>query len=294
VASAFQRHLGSLLVSAAADVKRATGATRLCVGGGLFYNTTFNTVLRQSGMFDDVFVPPNVGNAGIAIGAALTMAEQDGQAVQGATSPFLGPEYDAETIKQTLDNCKLSYECLSDRDTIETAASALARGQLVGWFQGRMEWGPRALGNRSILASPHSPYVLDNLNVFLKHRERHRLYGLSVPEEQAANLFDGPPQSRFMEFEYQPRNRGLFRTVMLDDTTTLRVQTVPDKPGDPETTRLRGLHERVGQTTGLPVLVHTSFNGFAEPMVCSPRDAIRVFFGTGLDLLVMQRFVVRK
>jgi carbamoyltransferase len=157
-----------------------------------------------------------------------------------------------------------------------------------------MEWGPRALGHRSILANPLSPYVLENLNLFLKHRPRHRAYGISVPVERAATWLDGPPVSRFMEYEYAVRDADLFRHVMPTGTRAVRAQTIAEPADDADLALYRELHERFGQATGLPVLVNTSFNGFSEPMVCSPRDAIRVFFGTGLDLLVLDRFVLTK
>jgi carbamoyltransferase len=155
-----------------------------------------------------------------------------------------------------------------------------------------MEWAHRALGNRSILASPLSPYVLDNLNVFLKQRPRHRAYGLSVTEAAAPRFFSGPPASRFMEYEYAVCDRDRLRQVLPDGARTLRVQTV--SASDAATRRFELLHEAFGEATGVPVLVNTSFNGFSEPIVCSPRDAVRVFFGTGLDMLVLDRFVLRK
>jgi carbamoyltransferase len=292
VASAFQGHLGALVLKAAREIRARTGQTRLCLCGGLFYNTALTTLVRQSGIFDDVHVPANPGNAATAVGAALVAS---GIPLRGSpVSPFLGPEYSVEEIKQTLDNCKLSYECPSDSDVIEMAASAIARGQLVGWFQGRMESGHRALGHRSILANPMSPYVLDNLNVFLKQRPHHRAYGVSVPEGDASRYFDGPAISRSMEYEYTPRDREQFRHVMPDGTRSLRVQTVPGTPDTGAASRFARLHEVFRRITGVPVLVNTSFNGFSEPMVCSPRDAIRVFFGTGLDMLALDRFVLHK
>lgn len=294
VAAAFQARIGAIVREVLRDVRRATGASAICLGGGLFYNTALNTLIRQSADFDDVFVPPNPGNAGTAIGAALDVAAAEGHRPVRGVSPFLGPGYDAEAIKRTLDNCKLSYECLSDDDVIDLTAAALERGLLVGWFQGRMEWGHRALGNRSILANPLSPYALDNLNVYLKHRERHRSYGVSVPEERVRDFLSGPPSSRYMEYEYRPLEPERFRGVMPEGTETLRTQTIPDRPGDAAVGRCRRLHERFGMRTGVPVLINTSFNGFAEPMAMQPRDAIRMFFGTGLDLLVLDRFVVRK
>ena len=152
-----------------------------------------------------------------------------------------------------------------------------------------MEWGHRALGNRSILASPLSPYVLDNLNLFLKQRERYRAYGLSVREEDASQYFDGPRRSSWMEYEYGLKDRDRFRHVLPAGASTLRVQTV-----DRSAAFFQELHEAFANATGTGVLVNTSFNGFSEPIVCSPRDAIRVFYGTGLDVLVLGRFVVRK
>jgi len=291
VASAFQRQIGRLLTHLAQDIRAATSQPYLCLGGGLFYNTYFTTLVRQSGLFDDVFVAPNPGNTGLAAGAALAASGQ-WPSERDAVSAFLGPAYDLEEIKATLDNCKLSYECLSEGDVIGATVDALKRGHLVGWFQGRMEWAHRALGNRSILASPLSSYVLDNLNVFLKQRPRHRAYGLSVTEDTSSRFFGGPPTSRFMEYEYDVLDCDRLRQVVPDGARTLRVQTIPEADGGWR--RFRLLHEAFGDATGVPVLVNTSFNGFSEPIVCSPRDAVRVFFGTGLDMLVLDRFILRK
>jgi carbamoyltransferase len=290
VASSFQKRVGEILLMLVADIRRATAASNLCLAGGLFYNTYFNTIIHESDIFDGVFVPPNPGNAGLAAGCALAAAaDHIARPRRNEPSPFLGPGFSFEEIKASLDNCKLSYDCLSEGALLETTVDALGRGHMVGWFQGRMEWGHRALGNRSILASPLSPYVLDNLNLFLKHRERHRAYGLSVLEEQRDRFFVGPPRSRYMEYEYRLVDRQTLRHAVPPGVTGLRVQTVGETP------RLfRSLHHAFSAATGIGVLVNTSFNGFNEPIVCSPRDAIRVFFGTGLDLLVMGPFVIRK
>jgi carbamoyltransferase len=292
VASALQRRIGQLLLELADEIRAVTARRRLCLGGGLFFNTHLTTLVRRAGLFEDVFVAPNPGNAGLAAGAALAAVGRRADAAAGGTSPFLGPAYDLEQIKATLDNCKISYECLCEGDVISAAVDALRRGHLVGWFQGRMEWAHRALGNRSILASPLSPYVLDNLNVFLKQRPRHRAYGLSVTEEAVPRFFGGPPTSRFMEYEYDVLDRDKFQPVLPEGARTLRVQTVPRS--DEASRRFHLLHEAFGEATGVPALVNTSFNGFSEPIVCSPRDALRVFFGTGLDVLVLDRFILRK
>ena len=289
VAASFQRALGEALAGLVADIRRSLDVGRLCLAGGLFYNTFFNTLVAESASFEDVFVPANPGNAGVAAGAALAAGRQRNSRTPETVSAFLGPEYGLEEIKRTLDNCKLSYECLPEGEVIATSVKALVAGRLVGWFQGRMEWGHRALGNRSILASPLSPYVLDNLNVFLKQRERHRAYGLSVCQEDAGGYFDGPRRSCWMEFEYRMKAPEDFRHVLPPGASTLRVQTIDRTPSP-----FRDVHKTFAAATGTGVLVNTSFNGFSEPIVCSPRDAIRVFYGTGLDVLVLGRFVVRK
>jgi len=290
LASGFQARLGELLLLLVADIQRRTSSKNICLAGGLFFNTYFNTLVHESGIFERVFIPPNPGNAGLAAGCALAAsADGRGLPLRTGSSPFLGPGYGVEDMKATLDNCKLSYDWLDEQELIDTTVDALSRGLMVGWFQGRMEWGHRALGNRSILASPLSPYALDNLNVFLKQRERHKPYGLSLRDQDLGTYFAGPTCSRYMEYEYRPIAPDVLRSVVPPGVTRLRVQTVGD-----DQRLFSSLHAAFAASTGVGVLVNTSFNGFNEPIVCSPRDAIRVFFGTGLDLLVLGPFVVRK
>jgi carbamoyltransferase len=287
IAAAFQEHVARLLVALLVDVKRRVEVDHLCLTGGLFYNTHLNTAVAQSGLFARVHVPPNPGNTGLAAGLALAPSG-DPAAAMRARSPFLGPEYAPEAIKTILDSCKISYECVDEDDAIAIAVEALVRGLLVGWFQGRMEYGPRALGNRSILANPRWPYVLDNVNVYLKRRERYRPCALSVCADDVHRYFDGPAESRYMEFEYSAATDRLGHAIPAG-VRRMRVQTVEPSQG-----RFYALHKAFAAHTGLGVLVNTSFNGFSEPIVCSPRDAIRVFFGTGVDVLILDRFVVRK
>jgi carbamoyltransferase len=288
-ASAIQRRIGELLLELLADVRKTVNVDAICLGGGLFYNTYFNTLISTSGIFKRVFVPINPGNAGLAVGSALMVGrERGGNEGNGAVSPFLGPEYDSEAIKATLDGCKLSYEYVTETEALDATVAALGRGQLVAWFQGRMEWGHRALGHRSILADPRSPYVLDNLNFFLRKRERSRPFGVAVCNDALPNLFCGPPASPFMEYQYRVRDDQL-RHVMPAGATAIRVQTV-----GPDMGLFWSLLKRMEQANGSGALVNTSFNAFHEPIVCSPRDAVRVFFGTGLDMLVVGRFILRK
>jgi carbamoyltransferase len=290
IARSVQRSLGEVLLQVVREVKRRFGGGHLCLGGGLFYNSYLNTLVAQSGAFDHTFVPVNPGNAGVAIGAALEVAGPRRTADRtAALSPFLGPGYAPADIKATLDNCKLSYDYVHDGLVIERAASALSQGKFVGWFQGRMEWGPRALGNRSILASPLAPFVLENLNTFLKHREPHRSYSVSVCAEDLPRYFLGPATSQFMEYEYEVSDPQVLRALLPLNATRVRVQTVPASAE-----RFHTLLKTFGELTGVPILVNTSFNGFNEPIVCTPRDAVRVFYGTGLDTAVLGNFIIQK
>lgn len=286
-AHAVQTAITEALLALLGRVQRATGATHACLAGGLFYNTHFTTEAAMRGPFADVFVPPHPGNGGAAIGAALTVAAHSRRPAVG--SPFLGPSFTDEQVKGTLDNCKLVYTYLNDERLIQSTVDAMARGALVGWFDDRMEWGPRALGHRSVLAGASAPHVLDNLNGFLKQRPWYRAYGVSVPASRVQELFEGPPASAFMQFEYRPRDPERFGKLMPPGGTRLRVHTVDDR--EPRLRRLLDVWEAKG---GSPVLVNTSFNGFHEPLVCSPRDAVRVFYGTGLDVLAVGNFVMRK
>lgn len=286
LAAALQGRLGELLLSFLQEVQRRTGAEHLCLGGGFFYHSSMNTLVKGAGLFSHVFIPMDPGNAGLAVGATLHALGRGPASV----SPFLGPSYSPQETKEVLDNCKLQYSWESEEGAVAAAVRALREGRLVAWFDGGMEWGPRALGARSILANPQAPYVLENLNHFLKRRKPWRGYALSGLEEAVAGYFDGPAIAPFMECDYRPRDRDLFKHALPSPEAAVRVHTVASD-GPP---RFRRLLEAMGEATGLPFVINTSFNGFHEPIVCSPRDAVRVFYGSGLDLLVMNQFLLRK
>jgi carbamoyltransferase len=276
IAASVQRRMGECLVQLLTGLAGLGGPTQLCLSGGLFFNTFFTTIAATSGAFASVHVPPHPGRNGTAVGAALRAGATASSDRLG--SAYLGPAYSDGQIKEALDNCKLSYDLIREDRLLGDVLTSLARGRLVGWFHSRLEWGPRALGHRSVLADPFAPHTLDNLNGFLKRRPAYRSYGVSVPLA-----------SPFMQFEYRPRDRERFRTILPPGVQTLRVHTVDER--EPRFLRLL---EQWDEKTGTPVLVNTSFNGFHEPLVCSPRDAIRVFYGTGLDVLALEDFVLRK
>jgi carbamoyltransferase len=283
LASSVQGRFGELLIGVLDRVRRETGQRRVCLAGSLFYSSFLSSLAKRSGIFDEVFVPVNPGNAGLAAGTALLSTG----AAPRTVSPFIGPAFSAQ---ETLDNCKLQYDWVSEGEVIDRSVAALSRGHLVGWFDGAMEWGPRALGARSILASPFSEYVLENLNRFLKHRVPWRSYALSGLTDDVARLFDGPDSSPYMECDYRTRDPELLRHVLPHPHGALRVQTV----GREALPRFTTLLQAFKQATGHGILVNTSFNGFSEPIVCNARDAVRVFYGTGLDMLVIDRFVLAK
>jgi carbamoyltransferase len=292
-AAPVQKRLGEELLAMLQRLRDDLGVTRVCLSGGLFFNTYFTSLVASSKLFDDTYVPPHPGRNGAALGAAC-LAARDGSAkdvpIASVGSPYLGPSYSDQEIKGTLENCKLSFDLLHEDRLFDLVLHQLSRGRLIGWYQGRLEWGPRALGHRSVLADPFAPHVLENLNGFLKRRPSYRAYGVSVPASRLHDIFEpGPSASPFMQFEYRPRDLDKFKTILPPGVRTLRVHTVDDT--EPRFLRLLNAW---GEQSGVPVLVNTSFNGFHEPLVCSPRDAIRVFYGTGLDVLALQDFVLRK
>jgi carbamoyltransferase len=286
LAASLQWRLANLLLAFLEHVRQRVGLDTLCVGGSLFYHSAINTRIRCAGIFSEVFVPIDPGNSGVVAGAVLHGLG----AAPAPVSPFLGPAYSSQETKEVLDNCKLQYDFQSESAVVADTVEALVNGRLVAWFDDAMEWGPRALGARSILASPFAPYVLENLNRFLKHRDPWRGYALSGLKAAVAAHFDGPADAPFMECDYRPRDTAAFRQVLPSSTASVRLHTVVPE-ALPRFTRLL---DAFGGATGLPFLVNTSFNGFHEPAVCSPRDAVRVFYGSGLDMLVMNGFVLRK
>ena len=286
LAAALQARIGELFVDFLRMVRERSESDALCLAGSFFHHSSINTVAKRSGLFRRVFVPVNPGNAGLAVGSALRVTG----AAPCPVSPFLGPAYQPDEIKATLDNCKLRYDWVGEEDAIATAVRATIRGMLVGWFDGAMEWGPRALGGRCILANPFAPYVLENLNRFLKQREPWRGYALSGTPEAVHEHFDGPEEAPFMECDYRPRDPGRFQHILPSPDAAIRIQTVG--PASPPL--FRRLLDAFGAATGIPLLVNTSFNGFHEPIVCSPRDAVRVFYGSGLDVLILNGFVITK
>jgi carbamoyltransferase len=274
-----------------AVLELAGASENLCVAGGLFFNALLIAALEGK---KNVFVQPAAGNSGTAIGAVLyawhhLLAREERVSLADLC---LGPGYASEEIKQVLENCKLRFHYLqTTEELVASAVRALDDQKIIAWMQGRMEFGPRALGNRSILASPLNPYSTENLNIFIKHREPFRKFAASVPAELAATYFEAGPNARFLATvsRVRPEYRERFRSAILGDDL-VRVHTV--SAGDnPLYHRL--LHA-AGKATGLPVLYNTSFNLFGDPLVCTPRDAVRSFYSSGIDALFAGNFFIEK
>jgi carbamoyltransferase len=283
-------HIAAGLQRAVEDavIRMAGQGTNLCLAGGLGLNALLVSALENRSGFRNVFVQPVAGNAGTAIGAVLEVWQRH----VPLQSLSLGPEFAAEEIKQVLENCKLGFRYMvAMDDVIDSAVAQLNENKIVAWMHGRTEFGPRALGSRSILASPLNPYSTENLNTFIKHREQFRKFAASVPAELCSEYFETGPNARFLATvgRVKPQHRDRFAAATLAGDL-VRVHTV-DRDENPIYWKL--LHA-AGKSTGLPVLYNTSFNLFGEPLVCTPRDAVRSFYSSGIDALFVGNFLLQK
>jgi carbamoyltransferase len=276
----------------AATAGRRWGSSRpLCLSGGVVLNSVMNARLLKDGPFDDVFMQPAVGDAGNCLGAALHVWHES----TGKPRTFemdhasWGPGYSDGEIRRALDERKLLYKKVTD--PAEAAAELIAGGKITSWFQGRAEAGPRALGNRSILADPSLPGMKDTLNHDVKHREAFRPFAPSVLAEKTAEWFEHPYPSPFMllVLPIKAERRAEVPAVNhVDGTGRLQTVTESNNPA------YRRLIEAFYRRTGVPMVLNTSFNDKGEPIVCSPEDALRTYFGTGIDALVIGDYVLEK
>lgn len=286
LAASVQRYFERAVLSLARRAQRLTGARKLCIAGGGGLNCTANGRLVAEQIFDDVYVPPFPNDTGCAFGAAAVITHEAGSRVLPLTTSHWGPGYDDEAIAADLAQVKCSARRVDN--VADVAADAVVAGQLVGWFQGRMEVGPRALGARSILADRRDAQVKNRINHYVKFREDFRPLAPSVLASEAARWFDFPGQSPFMSFTAPVRVPEALPGITHVDGTA-RLQTVRDGDG-PYAELLAALHAR----TGYGCVLNTSFNYAGQPIVCTPKEAIYTFFGTGLDLLVLGHFVLDK
>jgi carbamoyltransferase len=315
IAASIQRAVEILVLDLAGYVFRETGEKNLCLAGGVALNCVANGRLLREGPFENLWIQPASGDAGGALGAAFAghvalggaLPEKDGShdLMSGA---LLGPEYKTEEIFEVLKRAGVRFEKLETPALLQKVASALEEGDVVGWFQGRMEFGPRALGCRSILADARIPEMQQTLNQKIKFREGFRPFAPVVLAERAGEYFDLAVESPYMllvtDVAEEKRLRVDSESVGLDKLKikrsvipavthvdgSARVQTA----GETTNPLLRDLLTSFAVKTGCPLLVNTSFNVRDEPIVCSPEDAVKCFLSTGMDGLAIGPFWVQK
>ncbi len=315
VAASIQATLDDIMLRLTRSLRQEFGIKNLCLAGGVALNCVSNGKILRDGHFEGLWIQPAAGDAGGAIGAALAATFQKhriprlpGDRMKGS---YLGPEYSQAEIEQRLRSAGAVFDVLPEEALLATCADALAREQALGWFQGRMEFGPRALGNRSILADARSPRMQSTLNLKVKYRESFRPFAPAVLAEHAAEFFDLSVDSPYMllvadvlESRRRPmtaEEQQLFGIAKLNvPRSTIPAVTHVDYSARIQTVHyetnpiFHALLTRFRATTGSPVLVNTSFNVRGEPIVCTPEDAFRCFMGCEIEALAIGRCFLRK
>ncbi len=292
VAASLQNRLEEIYLHLVERLQARTGERALALAGGVALNAVANGRIRPETPFEELYVQPAAGDSGTAVGAAYYVWNQELRRPRGfvMNHAYTGPEYSDDEIAAAVAEAGLEAERLSDDDLFRTVAERIAAGDVVGWFQGRMEFGPRALGHRSIVADPRRAAMKDVLNARIKHRESFRPFAPSVLAEATGDWYDQDYTSPFMVLIYNtlPEKRGEIPAVDHVDGTG-RVQTV-ERDVSP---RYYGLIEEFARQTGVPVVLNTSFNE-DEPIVRTPAEALDTFLRTHMDVLVLGNLVVRR
>ncbi len=317
LAASIQLVLEEVVVKMARDIRRTTGQRNLCLAGGVALNCVANGKLLREKIFDQVWIQPAAGDAGGAIGAALavyylmlnqprTIESKD--AMSGA---YLGPAYAQSEIERSLQTVGAVYSVVTDRELISKTALALAEGNAVGWHQGRMEFGPRALGGRSIIADPRSPFAQKQLNLKVKFRESFRPFAPSVLREDVSDWFELDVDSPYMLLVANVANKRRLpiseEDCSLSGISKLNVcrSEIPAVTHVDYSARIQTVHMETNplyhaliaefkSKTGCPILVNTSFNVRGEPIVNTPEDAFRCFMGTDIDVLAIGNCLLYK
>ncbi len=291
IAASLQKMTEDLMIHFATHLKKLTNSDTLCMAGGVILNGVGNGKIYKTGLYKDIWTQPAAHDVGTSLGTAYYIYNQllDKPRNFVQIHDYWGPSYKNEEIEKMLELAKVPY---TKHDDIEAVtAKLIADNKIIGWFQGRMEFGPRALGNRTILANPCNPKMKDILNKYVKHREGFRPFAPSVLEEKVGEYFDESYPSPFMllVWDVLEEKRAAIPAVTHVDGTG-RVQSV-SKQENPRYYRLIQEFEKI---TGVPIVLNTSFNIRGEPMVCSPVDALKCFIATGMDYLVMENFLIAK
>jgi carbamoyltransferase len=317
LAASIQDVLESVVMLLAQTLRKETGLKHLCLAGGVALNCVANGKLAKSGVFDAIWAQPASGDSGGALGAAYTGWFADPKNTRRTKASdlmqggYLGSEFAEGEVKAQLDGLSANYRRLQDDELAPTVARLLAGGNVIGWFQGRMEYGPRSLGARSILGDARSPEMQSTMNLKIKNRESFRPFAPAVLADKAAQWFDMEAASPYMLFVYPVQERRRVATRPDDEAKNgiekLKVQrsTIPavthvDHSARVQTVcgefnpRFRDLIEAFDRETGCPVIVNTSFNVRGEPIVESPTDAYTCFMRTAMDYLVVGNYLIAK
>jgi carbamoyltransferase len=317
LAASIQAVTEEVVIKLAKGLKKSTGQKNLCLAGGVALNCVANGKLLRENLFENIWIQPAAGDAGGALGAALAachMMLNQPRVVSksdGMKGSYLGPQYDQADIEKRLIAAGAVFKTVTDDEMINLTAEALTQGKAVGWHQGRMEFGPRSLGGRSIIADPRSETVQKQLNLKVKYRESFRPFAPSVLREDVSEWFDIQSDSPYMllvanvakskQWSMTPEQEKLFGIDKLNVPRSeipavthvdysARIQTV-HKETNP---KYHQLISKFKELTGCPVLVNTSFNVRGEPIVCTPEDAFNCLMGTGIELLVVGNSIMRK
>jgi len=316
VAASIQKVTEEVMLKTARYAQQVTGKKNLCLAGGVALNCVGNGVILREGPFDKIWIQPAAGDAGGALGAAqfvwhnLLDKPRTVMPADSQRGSLLGPRYESQDIKAFLDGEDVVYEELDEAGLSDRVAELIEQENVIGWFQGPMEFGPRALGSRSIIGDARSPKMQSVMNLKIKFRESFRPFAPIVLREHASEYFDIAPEhdSPYMLIvapvkgdKRKDVDQGLFGLDKLKQVRSVipavthvdysaRLQTV-DGERNP---RLASMMKRFCERTGSPVLINTSFNVRGEPIVCTPHDALRCFLGTEMDVLVLENFVIRR
>ena len=318
LAASIQEVTEEVVIKLAKGISKSTKQKNLCLAGGVALNCVANGKLLREGVFEHIWIQPAAGDAGGALGAALgvnhIMLDQPRKrntGLDGMKGSYLGPSFSQQEVIERLTKCRATFKTLTDDEVITQTAKALASGQAVGWMNGRMEFGPRALGRRSIIADPRSSKMQKILNLKVKYRESFRPFAPSVLKEDVSQWFEMDDESPYMLLvanivkdkrrEMTEEEQALFGIDKLNISRSeisavthvdysARVQTV-NRETNP---RYYALIKKFKELTGCPVVVNTSFNIRGEPIICSPEDAFRCFMGSELDVLVVENTFLEK
>jgi carbamoyltransferase len=295
VAASLQACLDRTLEHICGHFGRKTGLRRLAMAGGVALNCTANGKLMRSGIFDEIYIQPAAGDDGVALGAALHRAANAGEVHNRRMSvPFLGPAYSTIDIERALESVKHQVEVRrfsSLEETCAEAARLIASGRVIAWYRGRMEFGPRALGHRSILADPGHPEMRDRINSMVKMREAFRPFAPAVTIEEVDRWFDLPAGTElpFMIVVADVREEHREKLPAITHVNgSARVQTVSKR----DNSEFHTLLKEVGKLTGREMVLNTSFNVKGQPIVNTPREAIETFLGTGIEYLFLENSLV--